>query len=153
MSQRDPFPHKAMLLLHPLQRRSPVGGTWPRRLSSFDRIRQLCWPAWWGKTSHIGFVLGKQNPCTALGQDKFLWRAPAWCSPVHNGSWWLAELLLQALRSAAVPAGVWLFLNHLLTIFLHHCNVQSLKPAVMNLMFPFFYGIILELFFLFSPPL
>ena len=142
-----------MLPLHPLQCGSPVREAWLRRPSSCDRNRQLCWAAWWGKPSHIGFVLGKQKPCTALGQVKFLWRAPAWRSPVHNGSWRLAELLLRALHSAAVPAGLWLFLNHLSIIFLHHCEVLSLKPTVTNLTFPFFYGISLELFFFFSPPL
>lgn len=57
-----------------------------------------------------------------------------------------AMLLFQALPNVAVPAGVWLFLNHLSIIFLHHCKAQSLKPTVKNLISPFFYGRILELF-------
>lgn len=63
-----------------------------------------------------------------------------------------AELLFQELHNAAVPPAVWLFLNQLSIIFLHHCKVQSLQTTVKNLTFPFFYGMILEFFLFISPP-
>lgn len=150
MSQRGPFPHKALLPLHPLQCMQ-ISCWWDLAEETLQLWQERA-AAWWGKSFHTGFVLGKQKLCTALGQVKFLWPAPAWHSPVHNGSWRLGELLLQAAHSAVVPTGVWLVFNHLLIIFLHHCKAQSLKPTVVNLSFPFFYGTSPELHLFFSFP-
>lgn len=90
-----------------------------------------------------------------LGSQIHTWNWDRWNSSdmAQPGAPHCIQALFQELHNMAVPAGIWLFFNHLSFTFLHHCKGQSLKPTVKNLTFPFFYGMILKLFPFFPPPL